>query len=166
MYSRSAIRALGEVLWETPEAHTCVVLTNMLGFLNEDEGAPSAAAQLCYDLADVVRKFCKKNHTHGDGGRCKLVVWNIYYTPWVIGDHLPEETRTRNRNRLDAVRKKLEELFDPNLLLCNMCWFECLTRTSTQDSLFVERLNFPKMKLESRLKEQLQEGVDACLPRL
>ena len=86
--------------------------------------------------------------------------------PRVISNHLPEETRTANNNRLDAVRKKLQELIDPNLLLCNMCWFDCLTLTNTQESLFVECFNIPKMKLESRLKEQLQEGVDACLPLL
>ena len=75
-----------------------------------------------------------------------------------------EETKTANNHWLAAVRNKLLELHDPNLRLCTMCWFECLMRTDKMDKLFVERTNAPRMKLESRLKEQLQEGVDACLP--
>ena len=163
--ARAVIKALRDVLWRNTEAHTCVVLTDMVDFVDEGPAAPADAVKLCYDLAGVVRRFCKMNHTHGDGGRCKLIVWNIYYTPQVIGNPLPEETRVCNRRQLDAVKRKLATMFDPNLLLCNMNWFKSLTHTSTQDSLFAELSFFPKTKLKTRLKEQLQEGVDACLPR-
>ena len=115
--ARTVTRALRDVLWRNTEAHSCVVLTDMLDFVAEGPAAPADAAKLCYDLAGVVRRHYKKNHMHGDCSRCKLIVWNIYFTPQVIGDHLPEEIRVRNRRQLDAVKRKLATMFDPNLLL-------------------------------------------------
>ena len=82
----------------------------------------------------------------------------------VLGTHLPKEIRTANNHQLAAMRAKLLELHDPNLLLCNMCWFKCLMHTDKMDQLFAARTHAPRMKLERRLKEQLQEGVDVCLP--
>ena len=92
------------------------------------------------------------------------MVWNLFASPRVLGDHLPKETLAANRNRLDAVKAKLAELRDTDLLLNDMCWFEVMLTASSMDQLFMARNHAPRMMLECRLKEQLQEGLNWCLP--